>query len=217
MKEFESFLNAYVNNKELYKLYCDMQDCEKCKLCELSINNLRQGIFAGKLPGYGNINSKIVFVAQQPAYTRKGFKIFGVATDKNRNDLCFKQGLDAVGWKREDVFVTNVIKCSSENNEPVNDNIVEVCRDNWLKKELTILKPRFVVAVGKMAEEALGAIRGRIRWARMFPDDVHYFNVTAIRHPAYVLRGGMTMLEYQEEFAKLKSLIDNEYSHNAKV
>jgi len=199
-----NFLNDNIINLVLKKLYFNMQKCNKCNLGTITINCLNHEEDSGKLPGFGDCNSKILFIAQQPSYFRKGFKVFGSPSTANRTDLYFETGLKSLGLKRNDVFVTNLIKCSSYKNELICNNTLDCCPAYWLNTEINIINPKVIVAVGKIASDHLGAIRGKLR---KYNDTI---KITSIYHPSYVVRGGMSIENYKKEFIKLKEILNDE-------
>jgi len=205
MQSIKNFLCDYLKNKSLIDLYTNLQACNKCCLGELKINNQDcDNEFSGKLPGYGSEKSKIMFVAQQPSFFRKGFKVFGSPSSNNRTDFYFDIGLQCMGLKRKRVFVTNLVKCSSLKNEPTCDNTIFKCTRNWLYKEVNILQPDVIVAVGNVASEFVGAYR------RICRPSFYGWKTISIYHPSYVVRGGMSINDYQREFVYLKEALVNE-------
>ena len=204
MQSIKNFLCDYLRNKSLIDLYTNLQSCDKCCLCKIKINTLNyDNEFSGKLPGYGSEKSKIMFVAQQPSFFRKGFKIFGSPSSNNRTDLYFDIGLQCMGLKRKQVFVTNLVKCSSFKNEPMHDDVISTCARNWFYKELNILQPDVIVAVGSVAADFLTAYKKTF-------NEFYGFKTISIYHPSYVVRGGMSINDYQKEFVYLKEALINE-------
>ena len=101
--------------------------------------------------------------------------------------------IQAMGFRREDVYIANVLKCrpdipsgASGNRKPTPEEM-RTCLP-WLEKQIDLIKPRVMVALGATAVEGLlGAttpvskVRGR--WL-----DFHGIPVMATYHPAYLLR-----------------------------
>ena len=101
--------------------------------------------------------------------------------------------IQAMGFQREDVYIANVLKCrpdmpsgASGNRKPTPEEM-RTCLP-WLEKQIDLIKPRVMVALGATAVEGLlGAttpvskVRGR--WL-----DFHGIPVMATYHPAYLLR-----------------------------
>lgn len=176
-----------------------LQACERCPLHELPVNQP----LGYKLPGHGSIFSRILFVAQNPASVRKGMNVFG---GDNSNDEFFVKAL----WKgaelgRGEVFVTNIVKCSTLNNEAPTYDCVDTCTSQWLKLELMILKQvRTIIAVGAIAKRYFGAVEGE---RRMWIDLTNRaYQVYGVKHPAHYLRRGAKLEEYIDVFKELRRM-----------
>jgi len=101
--------------------------------------------------------------------------------------------IEAMGFRREDVYIANVLKCRpdmppgvSGNRKPTPDEM-KTCLP-WLEKQIELIKPRVMVALGATALEgllgattAVSKVRGR--WL-----DFHGIPIMATYHPAYLLR-----------------------------
>jgi DNA polymerase len=95
--------------------------------------------------------------------------------------------LRACGLSRDEVFITNILKCRPPDNRDPKPNEIANCHD-YLDRQLALLQPKIIVAVGRIAAQALlnthvpiGKLRGK----------VHQFGSTplvVIYHPAYLLR-----------------------------
>lgn len=159
-----------------------------CVACKLS-QTRTQVVF-----GVGDAHASLVVVGQSPGEQedRTGAPFVGPAGG------LLNECLGAVGLSREDLYITNVVKCRpyvpagggrGRNRDPEPDEI-HACRP-WIEAELAILRPRVIVcAGGKSAELVLGRpvrmTRERGQW---FAD--HAFRpaqVMPILHPAYILR-----------------------------
>ena len=158
-------------------------DCKKCQLCETRTRT----VF-----GQGSANARLVFVGEAPGYEedQKGLAFVGRA-----GQLLTKMIL-AMGLKREDVFICNVLKCRPPNNRtPAADEIASC--SPYLFEQLQIIQPEIVCALGAPAaqtllgtKEAIGRLRGRFHdfytsGAPMIGDPVP---LMPTYHPAYLLR-----------------------------
>lgn len=115
-----------------------LAEIDRCNLCDLK-NRIC-------LPGTGTLDADIVFVGEAPSKNRTYHLTFG-----ERSRRVFELILAEMGLSREEVWATNVVKCISPGvrvGEP------ELCR-RFLSKELAIIKPRLVVALGGVASHAL--------------------------------------------------------------
>jgi uracil-DNA glycosylase family 4 len=158
----------------LEKVAADLQGCMRCKLCEK-----RKTIVVGE----GNPQAELVFVGEGP----------GEQEDQQGRPFVGKSGqlldrmIEAMGLKRSDVFICNVVKCRPPDNRNPEADEIEAC-GNFLARQLDILRPKVVVALGKFAAQTLlqtetpiSRLRGEFRsyrGAKLMPTF----------HPAYLLR-----------------------------
>lgn len=114
-----------------------INNCNKCKLCK----NRKNIVF-----GVGNENAKIMFIGEGPGADEdlKGIPFVGKA-----GKLMDKAFL-ALGIKREDVYIANIVKCRPPNNrDPEPDEVVECI--NYLRNQVIIIKPKIIVLLGRVA------------------------------------------------------------------
>lgn len=163
--------SAFSSLKQVHET---LEGCQRCKLCQG-----RTHIVLGE----GSTQPEILFVGEAP----------GAKEDETGRPFVGRSGqlltkmIEAMGVKREDVFIANVVKCRPPENRPPKPDEVEQCRP-FLEAQIKMLKPKVVVALGKTAamnllqtKESIGELRGKI----------HSYQGTkliATFHPAYLLR-----------------------------
>jgi len=133
--------------------------------------------------GVGSPDADWLFIGEAPGAEedRRGEPFVG------RSGMLLDQMLAAIGLSRESVFIANIIKCRPPNNRDPRPEEAAACR-SYLERQIEIVKPRIIIAVGKIsAQNLLGtdAPVGRMRGKR------HSFgNVPLVvtYHPAYLLR-----------------------------
>ena len=111
-----------------------------CTNCRLHVTRTRA------VPGEGDPDTEVVFVGEGPGFNedRGGRPFIGRA-----GDLLVKL-LGSIGWRREDVFITNVVKCRPpENRDPAPDEIA-ACAP-YLRRQLAVLDPAVVVTLGRFS------------------------------------------------------------------
>ena len=155
-------------------LKADVADCTKCGLCATRSKT----VF-----GSGNQQADWMLVGEAPGQQEdeQGLPFVGSA------GLLLTEMLRAIGLTREEVFMTNVLKCNPPDNRDPRVNEVESCYA-YLQRQQQLIKPKIIVALGRIAaqtllktDEPLSGLRGK----------VHTFNdtpVVVIYHPAYLLR-----------------------------
>ncbi len=129
-----SAINMFENMEDLKEA---INNCNKCKLCK----NRKNIVF-----GVGNENAKIMFIGEGPGADEdlKGIPFVGKA-----GKLMDKAFL-ALGIKKEDVYIANIVKCRPPNNrDPEPDEVVECI--NYLRNQVIIIKPKIIVLLGRVA------------------------------------------------------------------
>jgi len=192
-------LDAFFETQELTleerfnKIARTIQTCKDCELSKLEYN--AEG---DRLPGHGSITNRIIFVAQNPSFRKTRFKepkIFG--TWENSNDRLFIENLAAVGIPRKEVFVTNLVKCVSRDNEPPNKKMILACK-KYIMQEITFMKPLLIVPIGGIAKQMFKGETGKTtKWMGI--------DVFSIWHPSYVLRSMLDKVEqdyYNQNYLK---------------
>lgn len=166
-----------------------------CTLCELSRSRNHA------VPGEGNIETRIMFVGEGPGWheDQQGRPFVGNA-GKFLNELLAKAGL-----QREDVFITNVVKCRPPGNrDPLPDEI-EAC-STYLERQMKAIDPDVVVTLGRfsMAKffpgERISRIHGQAK-------KVGHRLIVPMYHPAAALHQAALRGAIEDDFAKLPKLL----------
>jgi DNA polymerase len=127
------------------KLYDDVKvnviNCHLCRLCNSRTN---------AVPGHGNLNAKILFVGEAPGKNedKLGMPFIGIA------GKLLETALKKSGMERENVFITNVVKCRPPNNRVPGKNEIDTCL-HYLRKEIQIISPAIVCILGATALKSL--------------------------------------------------------------
>jgi uracil-DNA glycosylase len=172
----------------------DIGDCTRCKLHG---QGRRQIVF-----GVGNPDADLMFVGEAPGAEED---IQGIPFVGRAGQLLTKI-IEAIGLKREDVYIANVIKCRPPGNRNPEPDEVETC-EPFLFQQIDIIKPKVVVALGKFGAQTLlrtldpiSRLRGRVynfRGAKLVPTF----------HPAYVLRNPSSKREVWEDMKLVRTLL----------
>lgn len=149
----------------------------ECSLC-----GLRSGA-SRVVPGAGHVLSPLVLVGEAPGKEEdeRGLPFVGRA-GRLLDELLVKAGLS-----RSAVYVTNVTKCRPPNNRAPTAAEVKACR-RWLEKELELLEPEVIVALGSVAYNFFGG--SGIKKNRGRPFTFGKAVVIPTFHPSYLLRSG---------------------------
>jgi DNA polymerase len=166
--------------------------CTKCKLHETRKK---------AVPGEGPANAKVMFVGEGPGFheNEQGRPFVGAA-GKFLGDL-----LAGIGLKREDVFITNVVKCRPPQNRDPELDELKACND-YLDRQIDLINPKVIVTLGRFSmqkffpDAKISAIHGQ---ARTFGNRL----VVAMFHPAAALHQPQYRSLIENDFKKLPDFI----------
>jgi uracil-DNA glycosylase len=119
----------------LEAIAAEVRACTNCRLHQTRTR---------AVPGEGDPDTEVVFVGEGPGFNedRLGRPFVGRA-----GDLLVKL-LAAIGWRREDVFITNVVKCRPPDNRDPQPDEIAACAP-YLRRQLEVLDPAVVVTLGR--------------------------------------------------------------------
>jgi len=172
----------------------DIGDCTRCKLHTLGRTQIVFGV--------GNPEADLMFVGEAPGGEED---IQGVPFVGRAGQLLTKI-IEAIGLKREDVYIANVIKCRPPQNRNPEPDEVATC-EPFLFQQIDIIKPKVIVALGKFGAQTLlrtldpiSRLRGRVfeyRGSKLIPTF----------HPAYLLRNPSSKREVWEDMKLVRKLL----------
>ena len=143
-----------MNNKKLKQFQKLAREAQSCRKCETMCG--RVAVLSGL---NGNINPKVMFIAEAPGRqggdrTRRPF--YGDKSGEN-----FQKLLDSINLRREEIFITNTVLCSprkpSGANRKPSKREIKNCAE-YLKKTIEIINPNVIATLGTVALEGLQAI-----------------------------------------------------------
>jgi DNA polymerase len=169
-------------------------DCQRCKLHTLG---RKQVVF-----GVGNANADLMFVGEAPGgdEDEQGEPFVG------RAGQLLTKIIEAIGLKRDDVYIANIIKCRPPGNRNPEPDEVEQC-EPFLFRQVEAVKPKVIVALGKFASQSL--LRTTEPITRLRGRSFNYRGATLIPtfHPAYLLRNPGSKREVWEDMKKVRALL----------
>lgn len=150
-----------------------------CTHCELYKSRTRP-VF-----GVGNRRAELMLIGEAPGAEedRQGEPFVGRA-GKLLNAM-----LEAVGFRREDVYITNILKSRPPKNRDPKPEEVDAC-EPYLKKQIELVNPRLILALGRVAAQNLLKVDtpiGRMR-GKCYEYPQPRVPVVVTYHPAYLLR-----------------------------
>jgi uracil-DNA glycosylase family 4 len=147
-----------------------------CALCPARTN---------AVPGEGDPHAKLVFIGEGPGATEDALgRPFVGQAGKLLDEI-----IQAIGLRREDVYITNIVKCRPpQNRKPLPDEMA-ACMP-YLHRQLALIRPKVIVALGSTAAEALlntrkglGELRGKVHSYGGIPLIVTYHPAALLRNP----------------------------------
>ena len=140
------------------------------------------------VPGEGDPDTEVVFVGEGPGFNedREGRPFVG------RAGGLLVRLLESIGWRRDDVFITNVVKCRPPDNRDPQPDEIAACAP-FLRRQLAVLDPAVVATLGRysMAAFVPGARIGAVHGTTSPADPATGARdalVLALYHPAAALR-----------------------------
>jgi uracil-DNA glycosylase len=176
----------------------EVRACTRCRLAERRTH---------AVPGEGSPDTEVVFVGEGPGFNedQQGRPFVGAAGS------LLDELIGAVGWRRSDVFITNVVKCRPPDNRDPEPDEMAACAP-FLRRQLEVLDPALVVTLGRfslgtfMPRARIGQVHGTVhpvdpatgaRSARAF----------AMYHPAAALRQGVLKETMRDDMSRVPAAL----------
>lgn len=181
---------------DLVSLRDHLGDCRRCKLC----SGRKNLVF-----GVGNPKAELVFVGEGPGADEdeQGIPFVGKA-----GGLLTKM-IEAMGFRREDVYICNVVKCRPPGNRNPEPDEIAAC-EPFLKAQLAAIQPKAIVALGKFAAQTL--LRDETPITRLRGNWRTYEGIRLMPtfHPAYLLRSPAEKAKAWEDLKQVMALFGKE-------
>ncbi|HVP55848.1 MAG TPA: uracil-DNA glycosylase [Candidatus Eisenbacteria bacterium] len=153
----------------------DLGDCTRCRLHK---QGRKQIVF-----GVGNPQARLMFIGEAPGADEdeQGEPFVGRAGQLLNNMI------KAMGLRREDVYIANIIKCRPPGNRTPERDECETCSP-FLMRQIAVIKPQVIVALGAVAAKTLLAINAPMAELRGHWYDFRGTKLAVTYHPAFLLR-----------------------------
>ncbi len=188
--------NLLYKKSALDDLVREINDCKRCKL-SVSRTNI---VF-----GEGDPEAEIMFVGEAPGKEEdlQGRPFVGDA------GMLLTRLIKKMGYKRENVYIANVVKCRPPMNREPEPDEIEACK-GFLERQIEIIKPKVIIALGKIAALTLiGDTKLKITAIRGNFFDYNGIPLMPTFHPAYLIRNPkdkwLTWADVQKVLEKLKN------------
>jgi DNA polymerase len=172
----------------------DLGDCTRCKLHTLGRKQIVYGV--------GNPNADLMFVGEAPGADEdiQGEPFVG------RAGQLLTKIIEAIGLRREDVYIANVIKCRPPGNRNPEPDEVEQC-EPFLFRQIDTIRPKVIVALGKFAAQCL--LRTNDPITRIRGREYKYRDAILMPtyHPAYLLRTPSAKRDVWEDMKRVRAIL----------
>lgn len=170
-----------------------------CKLCPLGVMR------TNAVPGEGSTDATIMFVGEGPGQNEdeQGRPFVGMAGN------LLEKLLGMIGLKREDVFITNIVKCRPPQNRTPQQNEIDTCKP-YLMSQIAALGPKIIVTLGSPSTQtmlgktvSISTMHGRIQ----LREGIRFL---PMYHPAAYLhkRDPQLLEEMKQDFRELKRILE---------
>ena len=155
-------------------LFEQLQNCERCGLCKT-----RNSVVAGE----GNIHAEVMFVGEGPGHDEdmQGRPFVGAA-----GQLLDKM-LHAIDLKREDIYISNIVKCRPPRNRVPSADEAQACLP-FLRAQYALVHPKIIVCLGATAAKYIYDPNVRITKDRGVWKEKMGLYILPTYHPAALLR-----------------------------
>jgi uracil-DNA glycosylase family 4 len=186
---------AAVRTEKLTILGTQAHDCTVCRLSETRTNV----VF-----GAGNPDADVIFVGEGPGQQEdeQGLPFVG------RSGQLLEKLLGEIGLTRDDVYITNVVKCRPPKNRDPRSDEIDACKE-YLREQLELIQPMVAVTLGNFSsklllrtETGITKLRGQAYewWGRL---------LVPTFHPAAALRGNPRVLaDMRVDFQTIQAIIE---------
>ena len=178
---------------ELEELHQRIASCPDCDLCRTRTR---------AVPGEGPPNAEVLFVGEAPGfYEDQQARPFVGPAGRFLDELIASAGL-----RRDQVFITNVVKCRPPNNRDPLPGEIDACRKH-LQRQIDLIQPKIIVSLGRYSlawfspRDAISKVHGQAK----VKDGVYFI---PMYHPAAALHAGNMRKVIEEDFRKIPAVLE---------
>jgi uracil-DNA glycosylase len=181
-----------IANDDLGAVATEVRACQRCELSKGRIQ---------AVPGEGPANADLMLIGEGPGFNEdKQGRPFVGASGQFLTELISK-----AGYKREEVFIANVVKCRPPNNRDPQPDEISAC-GHYLDRQIALINPKVIVTLGRFSMAKffpgakISAIHGQARV-------IDGRTVVAMFHPAAALHNASLRPTLEQDFGRLKEII----------
>ncbi|MDH7516178.1 MAG: uracil-DNA glycosylase [Bacteroidota bacterium] len=186
--------HSWEQAESLDELYERIRTCRKCPLCETRTNF----VF-----GTGSPHAGVVLIGEAPGAEEdlQGEPFVG------RAGQLLNKILGAIGFRRDEVYICNILKCRPPNNRDPLPSEVEKC-EPYLHRQLDLIRPRIILALGRIAAQTLLRTTDSLTVLRAGRHSYRGIPLVVTYHPAALLRNPGWKRPTWEDVQRFRSLYD---------
>ena len=172
----------------------DLGDCTRCRLHK---QGRKQIVF-----GVGNAHADLMFVGEGPGADEddQGEPFVG------RAGQLLNKMIEAMGLKREQVYIANIVKCRPPGNRTPEKDECDTCSP-FLLKQIEVIRPKAIVALGAVAAKTLLGVSDSMNNLRQRSYDFRGTTLFVTYHPAYLLRDPRQKAETWKDLQKVMAFL----------
>ena len=199
--EYHETINLFSNEIKNVKLPDNLDllknSVQHCYLCEYS-KTRKNVLFA-----YGDINSDIMFISDEPSNSEDEL---GVFYSGKTGELLKKMIENVLNIKKEEVYLTTLIKCKSLNG--LSNSNIDTCND-YLLKQIELVKPKLIVALGEKTYSYL--LKNNDNFMQIRGKELLYNSIPLIAtfSPNFLLRNPSSKKDAYYDMLKIKNYMEN--------
>ncbi len=181
----------------LEEIRSELGNCQRCKL-----GRTRRTLVFGE----GNSKTSLMLIGEGPGYDEdvQGKPFVG------RAGQLLTKILQAIAIQRDEVYITNIIKCRPPQNRNPEPGEIESCYP-FLLKQIQAIQPRIICALGTFAAQTLLKTNGKITSLRGRAYTFSGIQIFPTYHPAYLLRNPEKKREVWEDMKKIAKVLSNPF------
>ena len=195
--EMIKMTNQEINSNSLPdNIYSLRNIVENCYLCELSKS--RKNVLFGE----GDLNASLMIIADEPTSTEDELKSFYVG---KTGEQLSKMIENVLPLKKEDVYITNLVKCKSSNG--MDASHYKSC-STYLHKQIELINPKLIVTLGEKVYQYLSNDMSSFNKVRGQVMNFRDYKVVSTDSVSYLLRNPSSKKEAYYDMLKIKSILE---------
>jgi len=177
----------------IFALKSNVENCYLCELCKTRKNVLF---------GEGNLKANIMFISDEPSNSEDNLGFFYAGKS---GELLVKMIENVLNIKKEDVYITTLVKCKSSNS--LNKSHIESCND-YLLKQIELIKPKLIVSLGENTYSYL--FNEKDKFSQVRGKECYYQNIKLVPtfSANYLLRNPSSKKDAYYDMLRIKNILE---------